>query len=113
MQEFFRRWSYMKKKKATNEKMSLGERLTKALDIPPDVLPASSSLNLRGRNALTVSGCKKIVSYSPENIRLDLGESILSITGKRLICSSYHTDATGVEGLIVSIAFENKGEGEP
>lgn len=98
-------------KKDSKEKMNLRERIDKALDIPPDFLPSETNIVLRGRNSLTVSGTKKILLYTPDEIRLELYESTLSVKGQRLICSSYHKDATGIDGQIVSVTFEDLGEG--
>lgn len=98
----------MKKEKITRDKMSLTERLNKHLDISPDLLPGNSNIMLRGRNSLSVAGAKKILLYTDCEIQLDLGKSILSVTGKRLLCSSYHTDETKIDGLIVSLSFSEK-----
>ena len=98
----------MKKEKTPHEKMSFAERLNKHLDISPDVLPNNTNIMLRGRNSLSVSGTRKILLYTDTEICLDLGKTVLSVKGKRLLCSSYHTDETKIDGLIESLSFMEK-----
>ena len=93
------------------EKPSLAEWLAVKLDIPADVCGGGVRLELRGRNTLTVHGCTRILTFSPCEIRLLLGESILSVVGKRLICTSYLAGAVGIEGYVCSVSFCD-GEGE-
>ncbi|MBQ8141206.1 MAG: YabP/YqfC family sporulation protein [Clostridia bacterium] len=89
-----------------NGKESFREKLCKKLDIDPDILPRGSLIELRGREALTVRGCGKILAYSPERIKLALGEGVLSVSGKRLVCISYYANAVGIEGYINTVSFE-------
>ena len=96
------------KKKQGDEKESLRERLCRGLDIVPDLLPGAGLIEIRGRNAMTVSGCGRILHYTPEEIRIRLKEGILSICGKRLSCTSYHAGAVGIDGYICRVSFEEE-----
>ena len=82
------------------------ERLCQRLDLPPDVLPGEGLVEIRGRYALCVSGCGKILTYTPDVICVAMGRGCLRIEGKRLICTSYHAGAVGVDGLICRVSFE-------
>jgi sporulation protein YqfC len=95
------------KKQATlpSERPTLSEWLAVKLDIPADALGGGLRLDLRGRNTLTVHGCTAILDFSPETIRLSLGECALEVCGQRLICTSYLAGAVGIEGLICAIRF--------
>ena len=97
---------------APPDRPSLTEWLAVKLDIPADALDGGIRLDLRGRNTLTVHGCTRILDFSPETIRLALGDCGLTVCGRRLICTSYLAGAVGIEGVICSIAFCD-GEVEP
>lgn len=84
----------------------LPEWLAVHLDIPADLTDGGIRLDMRGRNTLIVHGCRRIMDYAPETIRLSLGDCVLVITGERLICTSYLAGAVGVEGCICAMAFD-------
>lgn len=100
----------MKREKGTKETverpMSMRERLCKSLDIPPDLFFGQSLLELRGRESMSIKGCGRILLYTPEEIRIALKKGCLRVCGKRLVCTSYHAGAVGIDGAIETIAFE-------
>ncbi len=89
----------------------LAEWLSVQLDIPGDLPDGGIRLDMRGRHTLTVHGCRRIVDFSPEAIRLALKACTLLVRGRRLICTSYLAGAVGIEGEIVCVQFED-GEGD-
>ncbi len=91
---------------AEREKADLREKLSKHLDIPPDVFPGESLVEIRGRGSVTVRGGGKILAYTPEEIRIALKRGCLSVQGRRLICTSYYVGAVGIDGCICRISFE-------
>lgn len=105
----------MAKKRALENKSgdfpTFRERLSRSLDIPPDTLPGATFIEIRGRNSLTLKGGKKILTYTPYEIRVSLKKGSLRICGSRLQCTSYYVGAIGIDGFIKSVCFED-GEGE-
>ena len=87
------------------ERRPLGEWLAVKLDMPADALDGGIRLDMRGRNSLVVHGCTKILNFTPCEISLLLGDSLLTVGGERLICTSYLAGAVGIEGCICSIRF--------
>ncbi|MGM9683023.1 MAG: YabP/YqfC family sporulation protein [Eubacteriales bacterium] len=94
----------------STEVESLGERINRYLDIPPDIVPGGSTVELRCRSSLTVRGCGKILLYSPCEIRLEMKDGILCVRGSRLLCTSYYVGAVGIDGRIDSISFDDGTE---
>lgn len=94
------------RRKAGHE--SLTEKITKRLDISPDILPGGTMVAIRGRTSVSVSGSTSILLYSPEEIRLSLPKSTLSIRGCRLICTSYNAEEMSIDGEIKSVSFEEE-----
>ena len=96
----------MKRKQNTKiEGEGWRERVSRALDVPPDLLPGGSLLEVRGRGMMTVRGSGRILLYSPEEVCVELDHGVLSVKGRRLVCTSYHPGTLGVEGRIDEIVF--------
>ncbi|PWM34844.1 MAG: hypothetical protein DBX65_06610 [Oscillospiraceae bacterium] len=94
-----------------NQRRRLPEWLAVRLDLPPDILRGGMRAELRGRNLLTVQGCRRILTYTPTCIRLQMKDTVLAVRGRRLGCTSYLAGAVGVDGLVESLSFEDGGEG--
>ncbi len=95
----------MMRKNNGERRESLREIVSRKLDIQPDIIPGGSLFEVRGRSSMTVSGCGKILLYTPQEIRLSLKKSMLSVKGSSLICTSYYAGAVGIDGCIDSISF--------
>ena len=106
----------MKKSKKNVTVMHEGEgwreRMNRVLDIPPDLWPRGTLIEIRGQEAMRVQGGGKILVYTPERICMELGDRVLAIQGCRLICTSYYVGSIGIEGKIESVAFVEKDSGK-
>ena len=102
----------MGKRQKTQSGESLKEKLSRTLDIPPDLFAGGSLIEIRGQNALSVRGGGKILRYTDSEIRISLKACELSVLGQRLVCTSYCKGAVGIDGQIESVSFcpcEKKG----
>ena len=82
--------------------------LSAKYDIQTELMAGGCHLELRGRSSLAVGGCRGIIEYSPDSVRLRLHKSILSIRGERLVCDSYTFGELHVCGHINAIEFEDR-----
>lgn len=55
---------------------------------------------LRGKRGATVYGCRRILQYSPIEIRLLLTGCAVSLEGESLYCTSFGAGTVTVEGKI-------------
>lgn len=103
----------MKKKKQNVSVMHEGEgwreRINRVLDIPPDLWPRGTLIEIRGQEAMTVRGGGKILVYTPERISIAFDKGVLSVRGHRLVCTSYCVGALGIEGKIERVIFGEDG----
>ena len=60
---------------------------------------------LRGRGEATVHGCRRILSYSPQEICFGMKRERLTVTGKGLYCSSFVGGTVTVMGRIDSFSY--------
>ena len=102
----------MSKNNNKNSKESRGffEFLAAKTALPSDALAGEFRIELRGRHTLFLQGCRRILKYSPEEMCMAAKGFSVSITGKGLICSTYHDGTVTVDGFIVGVNF-NEREG--
>ncbi len=91
-------------------KPSIRERISRALDIPPDVISRECMIEIRGRGLITVHGCERIARYLPSEIRILTASGGVEILGEGLICVSFSSGSVGIEGRVERVAFLREGE---
>ena len=75
-----------------------------------DLLSAGETAILYGDRRITVQGCRKILSYSTAEIKLQLKNCILSVRGSELICSCFSGGCTTLQGRILCVEYQkNRG----
>jgi sporulation protein YqfC len=94
----------MKKRKMRHERPTISEILSNFADIPAD-LTSGMSLEMRGRNELLLCGCREILCYSPERIKLTQCGYCISIDGRRLTMTSYSDSRISIRGEIDRIDY--------
>ncbi len=87
------------------EKGGVLARVSRALDIAPDVLSRECVVELRGRELITVHGAERILIYLPSEIRILTPRGVLSIEGAGLTFISYTTGSVGIKGRVDRMEF--------
>ena len=70
-----------------------------------DLFPAGETVVLYGERRMTVRGCKRILVYTPSEIRLQLKHRRLLVRGEMLICTSFSGGCTTLQGCIRSVGY--------
>lgn len=96
------------KRKQRSDRADLREKLCAALDISPDLLPGGFSVDIRGRNLVSVAGGGKILLYNPERVSIAVPSGRVTIVGKRLSCVSYLAGTVDIQGHIDGVFLEDK-----
>ncbi|MBO7179501.1 MAG: YabP/YqfC family sporulation protein [Clostridia bacterium] len=68
---------------------------------------ARGNIELYGNKQIIVEGCKGVVDYCEDFLKLDLGKIALKITGRDLVIESYIYEQIDLKGEIVSVEFMN------
>lgn len=92
--------------KQRSEHPDLKERICGALDIVPDTLPRVGTVEIRGRNYVSIKEGGKILFYSPERITVALHRGSVTVSGRRLVCTSYTHGTVRVDGYVCAVSFE-------
>ena len=88
-------------------KKTLRQKINSVLDIPPDLSKGACLVTLRSRSELSLGGACSILLYTPNEIKLALRSSALSVNGEELVCTTYHKDEVKIFGKIDSISFDD------
>ncbi len=88
----------------------LSERLCRALDIQPDILPHGTLIELRGRTSVTLRGCGCVLCYNDTEVSFATHIGKVCIKGRELFCSAYREGCATVDGIIYSVSFEEANE---
>ena len=62
-------------------------------------------IEMSGNREIIIDGCKGVVEYTENNIRISLGESVLSLSGDNLLIQSFDNDVVIINGQISDIDF--------
>ena len=65
------------------------------------------NIELFGNKQIIVDGCKGVIDYNEDFLKLDLGKIVLKVTGRNLIIDSYIYEQIDLKGEIVSVEFMN------
>ena len=96
----------MGKRDQKTEKVPFGERVSKCLNIEPDILVGGYQIEMRGRHRVKLGGARKILCYSDTVMRLQLGREIVRVEGMRLECASFTHGVAVIVGRIDGVSFE-------
>ena len=75
-----------------------------------DLLSSGETAVLYGDRRISVQGCRRILSYSTVEIKLQLKNCVLSVRGSDLICSCFSGGCTILQGKILCVEYQkNRG----
>ncbi len=70
-----------------------------------EMLRNEPRIELTGNREIIIDGCKGIVEYTENNIRISLLENVLSLSGDNLLIQSFDNDVVIINGQISDIDF--------
>ena len=71
----------------------------------PTMISNEAKIEMLGNREIIIDGCKGIVEYEENLIKLSLGEMLLSISGDDLVITSYDNNISVIRGQISDISF--------
>ncbi len=83
-----------------------------ALDLPEILHANVPHLELQGNRELSVDGCKGLLEYTEERIRLHAGSLLLTVHGASLCIQMYSESQTVLTGDIQEITMERVAAAE-
>lgn len=98
-----------KKRDDAREKIGFTERISARIGLPSDELVGKFGLEIRGRDAVFVHGCRRILKYTPSSVVLDIGKFEVNVIGRHLVCSAYYGGTVCIDGYVCGVEL---GDGE-
>ena len=80
-------------------------RVERALELPVGSLCDLARIELSGTRRAVIEGCRGIVEYGEETIRLNTGNGIVRFMGRCLSMSCMTEDSAVIEGIILSVEY--------
>jgi len=80
-------------------------RICEKLEIPDDVCSNCSHIEIVSNCCAMVDGCRGVLEYGEDIIRLNTGRNNISISGNGLTIKSLDCQQAIIEGIIVAIEF--------
>lgn len=84
---------------------SLGNKMERFLMLPKGAVGSSYKLQSIGNRELSVEGCKGVLQYEHEEIRLNVGNGQIRILGRNLCIPVLERNFVQIEGYILQIEF--------
>lgn len=82
------------------------EYIGRALEMPPGTMSKTCNMQLSGNREALVDGCRGLLEYSDECIRINAGNGIVKFVGRGLEIRSLSDTTAVVAGFILNIEFE-------
>ncbi|MCC8023451.1 MAG: YabP/YqfC family sporulation protein [Clostridiales bacterium] len=96
-----------RKRKRDSTAPPAASRIADALEFPKELIPGMANIELLGNRECVIDGCKGILEYDSDKIKLNLGGQTLSFSGQDLTIRSLNNESTVVEGLIMTMEFSS------
>ncbi len=81
------------------------EKISEELDLPLSSMPGMPNIELAGNRQAIVEGCKGVLEYDDDVIKLNLGKSIVKFVGSDLSINSYRLEQAVISGNIFAVEF--------
>ncbi|MDR3643552.1 MAG: YabP/YqfC family sporulation protein [Clostridia bacterium] len=93
------------RRRAVAARAPLLAKAARALELPADITTGAAHLELSGNREAVVDGCRGVLEYDENVIRLNTGAVAVRFCGRGLSIRSLTRDSAVVEGYITSIEF--------
>ena len=88
------------------EREPLKERIGKILDLPQELSGDSVIITIKGNEEISVEGCRAIIEYTQECIRVNTKRSMLTIKGKNMVIKEVTNEYVLIEGWIIGTEYD-------
>jgi len=82
------------------------------LEFPPDVAGDGPKITITGREQITVENFLGLISFSPEEVRLETTVGELALTGKGFVLKTILPTELHIEGQLSSLAYNGGDRGD-
>ena len=91
----------------TFQELGVGDRIDAALELPPGTMGRGVHIELDSNREAVVDGCRGVLEYDDELVRLNTARGQVKLTGRGLVIRSLSEDQAIVSGLFLTIEFSS------
>lgn len=95
----------MSSKKIKSTTMKAAEKIGGALELPPGTLTSSSHIEISSNREAFVDGCRGIIDYDEDHIKVNIGNGTACFFGRGLEIKSLSAHQAVIRGFIMKIEF--------
>lgn len=95
----------MRQKKNYTKRSEKLQFLASKMQIPTGALPNCTHFEMTSNREVSIEGCKGILQYDENIIRINTGKMITSFLGRNLCIKCLTQDSLIIQGFITSIEF--------
>ncbi len=88
-----------------NKKENLSGRVSRALDVPLDVICDIPRIEIMGKSSVSVENFRGIIDFGENAVKLNTTAGILEIRGNELMIESITDEALRIYGEIIGVNF--------
>lgn len=92
-------------KKTGNILSDLSQKLGSSLELPDSAIPGNCHIVLSSNREATVDGCRGVLQYDDDVIRLNAGSVVVRFVGKDLMIRFIKAEQAFITGQILSVDF--------
>lgn len=95
-----------REKKPRQSLISLGERLARMFELPPDMLGNKPKVTAVGRGEVLIENFKGIMDFGDGMVRINTGNGVIRITGSSITIREITSEAIIIGGKISNIDYD-------
>jgi sporulation protein YqfC len=96
------------KDKETKKTQNRIRKFYSAVNLPESAFFDAPRMELNGNHKVSIDGCRMLLEYNENLVKLDVGKQEVSFLGKELDIKYLRPDALIISGEIVSIEFKDR-----
>lgn len=87
------------------EKITAKEKFSEELGLPRTLVAGLNYMEMLGNREAVIDGCKGILDYSDDKIKLNLGDRTICFSGSGLCIKALSCEQAVITGIICTIDF--------
>lgn len=92
--------------KKEKPKSSVRQKLSKAFDLPGEVIEGMPEMEFFGNKEVVVDHCRSVLEYNDKQVRILADKMALKFCGRSLRLNYMTQDSVMITGYITSLTFE-------
>ena len=90
---------------ASQYKKTNMEKIESALELPSGIFAGLAHLELSGNREAVIEGCKGVLEFDENLVRINTGKMIIRFLGRNLTIRNLTEDSAVIEGYITAIEY--------